>query len=303
MKLLREDLDLRRKMEILEIEERKNNHINELMKKHEKAFGEIKNYYNDITHNNLDLIRSLKEEVAEMNKKLMFEIAQENKKLSEPLTRALKEVEKLRHELANYQKDKMSLQNAKSRLHVLETQLRDLTWEHEVLEQRFHHVEKERDELYEKFESTIYDVQQKSGFKNILLERKLQAINESLEKKEAQLSEVLAAANLDPNMLGAVSKKLDDVLDAKNGAIKDLQYELARVTKAHNDVIRVYESKLTEFGIPVEELGFRPLVTSTGTGALSRNAILRFTAIVCVANSQLPRHAPMRPYPALTLCR
>ena len=38
------------------------------------------------------------------------------------------------------------------------------------------------------------------------------------------------------------------------------------VTKAHNDVIRVYESKLTEFGIPVEELGFRPLVTSTGTG-------------------------------------
>ena len=37
---------------------------------------------NDITHNNLDLIRSLKEEVAEMkkkeisNEKLMFEIAQ-----------------------------------------------------------------------------------------------------------------------------------------------------------------------------------------------------------------------------------
>merc|ERR1711865_945111 len=242
-KILRDDLELRRKVEILEIEERKNHHINELMKKHEKAFGEIKNYYNDITHNNLDLIRSLKEEVSEMkkkevsNEKLMFEIAQENKKLSEPLTRALKEVEKLRHELANYQKDKMSLQNAKSRLHVLETQLRDLTWEHEVLEQRFHHVEKERDELYEKFESTIYDVQQKSGFKNILLERKLQAINESLEKKEA-----------------------------KNGAIKDLQYELARVTKAHNDVIRVYESKLTEFGIPVEELGFRPLLTNTGTG-------------------------------------
>ena len=125
----------------------------------------------------------------------------------------------------------------------------------------------ERDDLYEKFESTIYDVQQKSGFKNIILERKLQVVDESLEKKEAQLSEVLAAANLDPNMLGTVSKKLDDVLDAKNSAIKDLQYELARVTKAHNDVIRVYESKLTEFGIPVEELGFRPLVTKTSTMA------------------------------------
>ena len=43
MKLLRDDLELRRKVEILEIEERKNHHINELMKKHEKAFGEIKN--------------------------------------------------------------------------------------------------------------------------------------------------------------------------------------------------------------------------------------------------------------------
>merc|ERR1711967_187748 len=109
MKLLRDDLELRRKVEIVEIEERKNNHINELMKKHEKAFGEIKNYYNDITHNNLDLIKSLKGEVSDMkkreasNEKLMYEIAQENKKLSEPLTHALKEVDKLRHELANYQ--------------------------------------------------------------------------------------------------------------------------------------------------------------------------------------------------------
>ena len=49
---------------------------------------------NDITHNNLDLIRSLKEEVAEMkkkeisNEKLMFEIAQENKKVRCDLLRA-----------------------------------------------------------------------------------------------------------------------------------------------------------------------------------------------------------------------
>ena len=40
------------------------------------------------------------------------------------------------------------------------------------------------------------------------------------------------------------------MLDAKNKAIRDLQYELARVTKAHNDVIGVYNAKLAEFGIP-----------------------------------------------------
>ena len=60
MKTLRDELDLRRKTEIHEIEERKNSQINTLMKNHEKAFSDIKNYYNDITLNNLALINTLK---------------------------------------------------------------------------------------------------------------------------------------------------------------------------------------------------------------------------------------------------
>ena len=30
-------------------------------------------------------------------------------------------------------------------------------------------------------------------------------------------------------------------------------------------MIRVYEAKLTEFSIPVEELGFKPMIASTKT--------------------------------------
>ncbi len=60
MRALRDELDLRRKTEIHEIEERKNSQINTLMKNHERAFSEIKNYYNDITLNNLALINTLK---------------------------------------------------------------------------------------------------------------------------------------------------------------------------------------------------------------------------------------------------
>eukprot|EP00798_Chlamydomonas_sp_ICE-L_P007219 gene7219-326_t len=256
MKMLRDDLELRRKQEIHEIEERKNTHINELMKKHERAFAEIKNYYNDITHNNLDLIKTLKEDVAEMkkreaqNEKLMYEIAQENKRLSEPLTKALKEVEVLRQQLGNYDKDKLSLAQTKN----------------EVLQQRFTKVAAERDELYAKFEASIYDVQQKTGLKGLLLERRLEAVAEQLEMKEAQLAEVLTAANLDPNTLKAINVRLEEVLENKNQVIKALQYDVAKVSKAHNDLIRVYEAKLTEFGVPVEELGFRPLVTNTTVG-------------------------------------
>uniref|UniRef100_A0A7S0X897 Growth arrest-specific protein 8 domain-containing protein n=1 Tax=Mantoniella antarctica TaxID=81844 RepID=A0A7S0X897_9CHLO len=272
MKVLREDFEHRRKHEIHEIEERKNSHINQLMKKHDTAFSEIKNYYNDITHNNLDLIKTLKDDVAEMKKKeatndqLMYEISQENKRLSEPLTKALREVDDLRKALASHDKDKQSLQHTKTRLSDTEKSLKNLEWENEVAAQRFVTVERERDDLYSKFERAIFDVQQKSGLKNLVLERKLEVVGDQLEKKEAQLGEVLSASNLDPGTLQQVTKKLDEVLDSKNQLIKALQYDVAKVSKAHNDLIRVYEAKLAEFGVPVEELGFRPLITNTNTG-------------------------------------
>lgn len=47
-------------MEITEVEERKNTQIANLIKNHENAFTEMKNYYNDITLNNLSLIKSMK---------------------------------------------------------------------------------------------------------------------------------------------------------------------------------------------------------------------------------------------------
>jgi len=242
------------------------------MKKHESAFGEIKTYYNDVTHNNLDLIKTLKEDVSEMkakeatNDRLMFEISRENKRLSEPLSMALREVDDLRKQLANFEKNKVSLQNTKIRLAESEKSRRNVEWEHEVQMQRFAKVEQERDSLHQKFEKAIFDVQQKSGLKNLVLERKLEALGDELEKKEAQLGEVLSASNLDPSTLALVSKKLDQVMDSKNQLIKALQYDVQKVSKAHNDLIRVYEAKLNEFGIPVEELGFKPLVTNVNTG-------------------------------------
>ncbi|XP_026855247.2 dynein regulatory complex subunit 4 isoform X2 [Electrophorus electricus] len=247
MQSQRQEQDLRRKTEIHEIEERKNTQINTVMKNHEKAFSDIKNYYNDITLNNLALISSLKEQVEEMKRKEerlekeMAEVLQQNKRLTEPLQKATDDVAELQRQLANYKKDKASLA-----------------------------VQLERDELYQKFTKAIQEVQQKSGFKNLLLERKLNVLTDTLEKKEAQLNEVLSASNLDHSALNVITHKLEEVLDSKNIAIKDLQYELARVCKAHNDLLRTYEAKLKAFGIPVEELGFKPLESSVAGQTLGQ---------------------------------
>jgi len=265
MSMVRDELEAKAKADYERIQEQKNRHISELMRSNEKAFGEIKNYYTDITHNNLDLIKSLKDEVADMKKqegdseKLMYEISQENRKLSEPLKEATQDVDRLHKEKEEYMQSKEELRATKADLLVVDEELQALTWEHEVLSQRFDQVKTERDELYNKFQTTIYSVQQRSGFKNLLLEKKVEALNEALEKKYAQLQEVLGNANLDSSAVGgAVAKKADDLVDAKNAQVAELQMELERVTRAHNEMLRRYEHRLVEASIPAEELGFRP---------------------------------------------
>ena len=63
---LEAELDLRMKVEIHEIEERKNEHINELMQNHELAFTEMKQYENDITRENLELIKQHRAKLYEL---------------------------------------------------------------------------------------------------------------------------------------------------------------------------------------------------------------------------------------------
>ncbi|GFG33238.1 hypothetical protein Cfor_04551 [Coptotermes formosanus] len=272
----RNELNLRHKMELSEVEERKNKQIAELMKNHEKAFSEIKSYYNDITLNNLALISSLKEQMEDMKKreerveKQLHDITVENRKLVEPLQKAQAEVTELNRQMKNYEKDKASLANTKIRLGICQKEFEELKWQNEVLELRFEKLQQERDDLHNQFVTAILELQQKTGLKNVLLEKKLTALNDLLEQKEAQMNEVLAAAHLDPAAMTNVNKKLEELLCRKNAALQDLQYELARVCKAHDDLLQTYEGKLQQYGIPKEELGFTPLQASMGSTTTGR---------------------------------
>lgn len=69
--------------------------------------------------------------------------------------------DELRRQLANYEKDKRSLKRSKHRLIIQEKEMKDLRWEHEVLEQRFQKLEQERDNLHKNFVSAVQEVVQK----------------------------------------------------------------------------------------------------------------------------------------------
>ena len=136
---------------------------------------------------------------------------------------------------------------------IFENQLKYISYifliSFKVLEQRFQKLQAERNDLHSNFVSSVQEVVQKANFKKLLLERKVVALADSLEKKDAQLNEILAASNLEPAALSVVTRKLEDVLDAKNGAIKDLQVrflviEVGCLSSTLNSTFKNYQYKL-----------------------------------------------------------
>eukprot|EP01064_Diplonema_japonicum_P031273 TRINITY_DN5533_c0_g1_i3.p1 TRINITY_DN5533_c0_g1~~TRINITY_DN5533_c0_g1_i3.p1 ORF type:complete len:535 (+),score=175.78 TRINITY_DN5533_c0_g1_i3:1174-2778(+) len=258
IKNVREEMEMRRKMEIDDIEKRKTEHVKDLMSQHDRAFQDIRDYYNDITSNNLENIKALKETVNQMKKseayqeKVMFEIAQENKRLTEPLAKALKEVNLLRHELQDYENDKTALRTAKQSLLGLEQKLKTLSWEHEVLDQRYNKLQEEKELIFKKYQQMMNEIQQKAVFKGVVLQKNVEVLTAQLEKKDAQLGEVLKAAVTTggEQEYQQVERKLEDMLESKNSVIEELQQQLSLTTQQHDDVVAAYEEYLKQNGVP-----------------------------------------------------
>lgn len=263
---IKEEQNTKNEMEMFEVDERKNFQIKKLIENHEKAFTDIKNYYNDITLNNLALISSLKEQMedlkkqSERNERIVAETKAENKKLVEPLAKARIELTELRKKLEYYDRDRIQLTRYKAKYSTTEKQLSALNWESEALIMRNDVLVDEREKLKSKFEDAVVELQQKTGLKNVLLERQVKLLEKEAEKREAILNEAIKGTTLESR--GINKMKIENQLDRKNEYIQELQYELARVCKAHDDLLATYETKLVQFGIPKEELGFEPLRTT-----------------------------------------
>lgn len=192
---LREKTEKEIRDDVEKIERAKDKHIEQLLDKHKQDFERIKNYFSVITQNNIYLIKTLKDEVKTLkineatNEKLMFEIAQENKKLSDPLMEALADVHSLRTELANYEKDKLTLKNIKFRLEESEKSLKKLQWNYEVTKQDYEKVSDEKNSLLKKFETSINQIQQKTMLKSQFLETKLKSLEDEMRLKDEQIED------------------------------------------------------------------------------------------------------------------
>jgi len=107
--------------------------------------------------------------------------------------------------------------------------------------------------LYKEFEGLeskiighLVDVRQKTGLEQMILEKKLEALRENIEKKDAELSQILSSANLDPRKLGQLVESIEEIENKKADQINAVQEELKKIREAHSSMVKTYENKLAE---------------------------------------------------------
>jgi growth arrest-specific protein 8 len=206
------------------------------------------------------VIKDLQKKIVELkeravdNKKKLLDYAQENQKLSEPLAMVTAEIAELQALLRERTKDQMALRNAHSRLSALGKSSAEMRRDLEVLEEEYSKVEKERDQLYNSFEESIEKMQQQSEFHNQALAQRLKAAESSVEKAGLQVEEIIRAANLDSSEMARVMETLNQMLAAKDEALKNVRFLVVKLKKTYNDSLDTFYAKLRDMGIPESEL-------------------------------------------------
>ncbi|XP_049455582.1 dynein regulatory complex subunit 4-like [Epinephelus fuscoguttatus] len=254
MELVQQELDIQRKNGIKEFELRWNSHNNNLIEEHNKALSDLREQSVNHMQQHLDKNDSNRKQIEEI-KKITEEkenkrarALQDNESLEEHLRKVQKESADIEKRLRFYRPEKYDKESAKQKkVDVLKRDCEDL-------EQKFRKVQQERDELYETFTENIQKVQHKAGVKSTQLEGKVKGLTDLLEKRQAQLSSVLSASNMEQTAFDGVTHKIEEKLDSSNNTIRNLQYKKALISQAQKDLLLFYEAKQRALGVPVEEL-------------------------------------------------
>ncbi|KAM4579170.1 dynein regulatory complex subunit 4-like [Fundulus diaphanus] len=176
-----------------------------------------------------DLKKVQKEEVKWDRK--MSAAQKENQRLKETLQEVQQKISELQRQLQESRPSKDPVERwraQKKQKKLVEKELRDLTVEHELLLQAFQKGQQERDELLKRQTESLLDVQQRSGLKKMLLQKKLAALTEAVEKKEAQLSAALSVCSSEPTERSNAANKLEEILESKRVSLEALQQDLAQ---------------------------------------------------------------------------
>ena len=69
-----------------------------------------------------------------------------------------------------------------------------------------------------------------------------------------QVEEIIRAANLDSSEMARVMETLNQMLSAKDEALKNVRFLVVKLKKTYNDSLDTFQAKLRDLGIPEAEL-------------------------------------------------
>ena len=266
MKEMRNNATEQRNKTIEEITEKKGREIKKLTEQNATDFSKMKNYYSDLNNKNLNKLKSLADDLKKAYKIQTNLKNAKNKKINQknrteiPYKRIIEENKRLLEKEAKCKENFNLLRNQNKDYKKLIKQLLDQEYKYEVTFQKVAYLDKEHNHYVDKYKNSLHKVEQESGLKNLILEKKLEILEDNLEIKEVQLKELIKRTMIDPSAINQLTSTLEEVDLMKTETINQLEEELKRIKETHANMIKTYEAKLAEFGIPVEEIGFEPLL-------------------------------------------
>eukprot|EP00918_Siedleckia_nematoides_P061052 GHVU01133237.1.p1 GENE.GHVU01133237.1~~GHVU01133237.1.p1 ORF type:complete len:144 (+),score=25.88 GHVU01133237.1:1694-2125(+) len=129
--------------------------------------------------------------------------------------------------------------------------------------------ETERKDLERQLSAKVDTIRSRLAGRNLLLQKKITPLVDALSKQTEIIAELLSRESVDAGLARGVMDKIETVMKARDAKIEDLRYQVQRGTKGFNETIRLYENRLEEMGVPIEDTKFARATTDSDIHAPS----------------------------------
>lgn len=99
-----------------------------------------------------------------------------NNKVVEPLTKANDEVNFLLKKKVKHDKIMEQLNQCQEEIAKYDESSKEIEWQYEVRLQQYEYLVKEKQALFDEFHRLVYEIHQKTGLRNLILEKKHETI-------------------------------------------------------------------------------------------------------------------------------
>lgn len=249
IKNLENDLELRLKVDIHELEERKNLHINNLTKTFEERMDAWKKENIQQIKENISLIKQNSE-----NLKLLKEDNENLEKEVEDLKREITELEKqydaaqqehsqISNRLAKYYNQDINIENMTAKVNSLKRKCEETVRKTKETGMRKEELINEIRDLKQRFVDAVERFKERAEYKNNLLDEHIRQLNDNYTRREIEIEAILKEVDNVINLEGSSNSAfgrdmindllahIRNVLYTKTQIIKNLKYSLALATK------------------------------------------------------------------------